>query len=269
MVSSFLFTTILIHLTFITAQPLFAAPDDQIVTEKRKPPQAQQNFGRIEFNEQNLNQWIFQGVNTESGARSRLSSQLKIQFDELDRVCNLKESQRQKLRLAAMGDERKFFGEVDAIRKKYQKLKNQDENEMQQHWQQLWQEIQPLQQKVQAGLLGPNSLFQKTLRRTLDEDQLAKYEANDRARRQFRYAASIDVAMIRFERKVPLKNNQREALRKLLLEKTVPPRVFGHQDYNFVMFQLSRLPKDTIRPLFDEQQWKAFSEQTEGNSLNL
>ncbi len=224
----------------------FAAPDD----EEPAPEAAavNQNFN---VNESNFDQWVFQRAGNASAGRQRIRSRLKLQFDELHRVCGLTDAQKQKLALAAEGDTKRFFDQVEEVRQKFLKVRN-DQNA----FGQIWQEIQPLQTKQAAGLFGDKSFYAKTLRKTLDAEQVEKYQAVLDERRRFRYRASIEVAMATLESSVALRNEQREALVHILIDKTQPPIAFGQYDYYLVMYRLASLPENDLKPLLDERQWK-------------
>ncbi|MEX2139254.1 MAG: hypothetical protein WD894_08340 [Pirellulales bacterium] len=230
----------------------FAAPDDV------EPPKA------AEANEQpqvfvdvaNIDQWIFQGRGNADSARQRLQSALQLQIDELHRVCELTDAQKRKLSLAARGDIRQFFEQVEAIREKFGALQN-DANA----FNGIWQEIQPLQQKLSRGLFGETSFFAKTLRKTLTPEQTVKYKANVEERRKYRYRAMVEVGVTTLENSVPLRHEQHTALVKLLLEKTQPPQTFGQHDNYVILHQLSTLPENEVKALLDERQWALLQRQ--------
>ena len=59
------------------------------------------------------------------------------------------------------------------------------------------------------GLFGDASLFRKTLRHTIDEEQAARYAAVDQERRAYRHRASIELAVAMIEQALPLTDEQR------------------------------------------------------------
>ncbi len=48
---------------------------------------------------------------------------------------------------------------------------------------------------------------------------------------------------------------------KLLKEETKPPRKLGENDYYVVLYQLSRIPEEKIKPVFDDIQWRFLKRQ--------
>lgn len=224
-----------------------AAPDD---IEEKKPQEAV-NVHFFQMDEANFDANVFQPSGNAKQARTQIETKFKLQLDELNRACQLTEAQQQKLRLAASSDVKRFFDEVAEIRKKVNAGKL-DQNA----WNNIWQEIQPLRNKQATGLFGETSFFAKTIRKTLTEEQIAKYDAVNNERRRFRYRAAIEVALTSMESSVPLNHSQHDSIVKLLMDETQPPAAFGQYDQYVVMYQLERLPQTKLKPLLDEQQWK-------------
>ena len=154
--------------------PVVSGADDD---DERPPAEDAQANGRVLIDEANFDRWVFQGnarvvvVRGHGGvaengvaatARVQLDSQLKVRLDELVRDCHLNEAQQRKLALAGRGDIKRFFDQVEEVRKKFLAVRN-DQNRLNQ----VWQEISPLQQQFSTGLFGEQSLFAKVLRTTL------------------------------------------------------------------------------------------------------
>lgn len=236
----------------------FAAPDDG-----EPPPVAAAANNDFNMDESNFDQWVFQGSGDAATGRARIASQLKLKVDELVRVCQLTDEQQKKLTLAARGDMKRFFDDVEVVRKKFLAVKN-DQNA----FQNIWQEISPLQQKLSAGLFGEASLFGKSLRKTLTDEQQAQYRVVVDERRRFRYRATIETSLITLSNTVTLRVEQHDALLKLLVEETQPPHVFGQYDHYLVLYRLAQFPIKKIKPLFDARQWKLLAPQlNQGRSL--
>ena len=221
-----------------------ATDDDEIVTVV-----AAANPDVQEINV-NFDSWVFPGAQTAEAGRHRLTMQASLQLAEVKGICNLSQEQQDKLRLAVDGDLGRFFTEVETLRRKFTITKRDREavNEM-------WQEVQPLQAKQARGLTGPDSLFGRTLKAMLTAEQANEYDTATGERRRFRYKAAIAAALHSLENTVALKDEQRAALTKLLLE-LPPPRVFGQYDQHLVNYRLASLPMAELKPLFDDRQWQ-------------
>jgi hypothetical protein len=226
---------------------------DDIVPAKQEVAVEDQMF---QMDEANFDANVFQPSGNADQARIQMETKLKLQLNELNRVCELSDAQSHKLKLAATVDIKRFFGAVAVIRKKVKAGKIN-----QQEWQEIWQEIQPLRTRQQAGLFGDSSFFAKSIRKTLNPEQLVKYEVLVNERRRFRYRASISVAIVNLQNTVPMRRAQQQAIIKMLLEETQPPPVFGQYDQYLVMYQMARLPEEKFKPLFDEEQWKQLQVQ--------
>lgn len=227
---------------------LWAAPDDI------EPVDQAQAQGEFNIDESNFDQWIFQGNGNAANGKARLITRLNLQLAEIDRLCGLTTEQKEKLQLAARGDTKRFFDEVEVVRQKFLAVRH-DQNA----FGQIWQDIQPLQRRVSIGLHGETSMFHKALRRTLNPDQIERYQNLLDERRKYRYRASIEVALTSIEHSVPLKHSQHEAIVKLMLDETPTPLAFGQYDQYLILHQLSKLGETRVKPLLDERQWKLMS----------
>jgi hypothetical protein len=214
------------------------------------------NQAQVMWSDDTIDQWIFGSGRNAQQAKKRLESQLTLRIEELDRVCALTDIQKKKLRLAGQGDVKRLFDDMAVIRKKFDKLRN-DQNAINQ----IFQEIQPLQARIAAGIFQSHSFYQKSVLKTLTAEQAAKLEQLDVERRKFRYHAKILLALTVMDAGVPLRDEQRQKLIKILQEETKPPKRFGQVDYYVVVYQMSKLPEEKIKPIFDEAQWKALQLQ--------
>jgi hypothetical protein len=233
---------------------LIAAPDDEEITAEAAAEARQPQ--RVMFADQNFDQWVFPGVNNAKMGQERLYNQATLRLTEIDRICQLSAAQKEKLKLAARGDLERFAEEVEAVRRKFQEAKN-DQNAMNQ----IWQDIQPLQIKQATGLMGPDSLLSKVLPKTLNQEQAAAYQVVVDRRRRFQYRAAIASSLVTLQNTVPLEHRQREALIKLLLEETQPPERTGQYDYYLVMYRMAHLPAAKVQPLLEQRQWQTLQQQ--------
>jgi hypothetical protein len=183
-----------------------------------------------------------------------------LQLAEIDRVCKLSESQKQKLQLAARGDLQRLLSEAAIFRLKYDKLmkgqKGNDPNAFNEVWQQMHEELQPLQMRMMRGLTSdPKSLFMKVLPKTLTAEQQQAYDVVALERLRFRYEASVAASLHQLDDVVVINEEQRAALAKVLLAMP-PPRLSG-QYYTYVIWmRLGLAPQEKLEPLFEAAQWK-------------
>jgi hypothetical protein len=237
----------------VQAQQVPGLDDDEDEPEAAGMVQQQNVFM---MDDSNFDMWVFGGNRNGAQGRKRLDDLLSLQIELLDRECKLDEAQKKKLLLAGRGDAKRFYDRVDVLRRKFQKVKN-DQNKIGE----IYQEIQPLQLVLNAGPFGEGSIFAKTLPRALKPEQVTKYEEIDRERRRFRYGAKVDGFIARLDNSLGLTDEQRRKIRKVVLDETLPPRSFGQQDQQVVTLQVSKIPEAKLRPIFDEAQWKIVSRQ--------
>ncbi len=217
--------------------------------------------GQIQWTDENLDQQVFNRgggpVRNAAAARKELDRSLLLIIQEIDRVCKLTEAQKKKLQLTGRGDIKRFFDQYEVVKQKFQRLKPRLQGDnWQEAWQELWQDINPLQMNLQSGLFHEDSLLHKSMRHTLTAEQLPRYQAQAEERRRFHHRASIELAVNSFEESMPLRDAQRQELIALLLKELKPPRKSGRYEVYVVNVQMSLLPEDKLKPVFDRAQWK-------------
>jgi hypothetical protein len=227
--------------------------DDDDKEELKRPIGVRGGFQEAEFD-----RWIFQNVGDGlAGARKRLEQMLALRIDDIDRTCKLTEAQKKRVRLAGRGDIKQFYVLYDKVRRKFLEVRH-DPQKVQNE---IWAEIRPLQGMVQFELFDEDSLLFRSLHNSLTGEQLALFEAGAREQRASRHLARIEVVVELLDLNVPLTNLQRREVIAALKKLTKPPRKSGSPGYFGVMYQMSQLPDEKIKPLFDGVQWKAVRAQ--------
>jgi hypothetical protein len=227
-----------------TAQDDEDAPDEDAARVER-------TFSDIDFDS-----WVFRHGQAAADVQLQLDKALDLAIDDVNRTARLTDAQRAKLQLAGRGDIRRYFDQVEALRRKVVSLRR-DSGAVND----VWRQIQPLQTQLAIGLFGDRSLFRKSLRRVLEAEQAAGYEQNERDRRRFQYRAKLEWVVAMLDNVMMLRDDQRQAFVQLLLKETRLPLVFSESDHYVVMWQMSRLPEDKLKPLFDDEQWKILNTQ--------
>lgn len=221
---------------------------DAVMEEEEEEPRQAQIQHQFQIDESWFDQWLFNGSNA-TQRKKRLEARITLHVSAVDAVCSLTDAQKQKLELAGRGDIKQLFDAIETARVQFQAVRND-----QQKFNAFWPEVQPLQVRLQAGQFGKGSLFEKVLARTLDAEQSARFEKQQLERRKFQYEARIGVVLTSLEKGMPLRDEQRQKLSKLIVEETQPPKVFGQYDYYVVMYQLAKLPKEKLEAILDEKQ---------------
>jgi hypothetical protein len=208
------------------------------------------------INDAQFDMWVFGGPRNSGAGRNKLDALLDLSVDEVSRECSLSDIQRQKLLLAGRGDIKRFFEKVEEKRKKFDKLKT-DQNKIGE----LYQELVPLQAALHAGLFGDGSLYSKTLKRVLGEHEDARYEEVVREKNRFRYRAKVGLAVAQLDQTLGLSDKQRRDLVELILQECQPPSRYGQYDYYLILYQAGKIHRDKLKPLFKDKQWAFFVRQ--------
>jgi hypothetical protein len=233
--------------------PVRSEPDDDDDEKDAKQDAAAQP--QVFFAEENFDQWVFQNNGTFTDARRRLEQLMSLRLDDIDRVCKLSKAERAKLQLAGRGDIKRFFVLYDHVKQKFQAARND-----QQKMNDIWREINPLQVML-YNMFDDSSFLGKSLRHALPPEKFALYQAALRQRAAGRHRAHVELAVAVLEQNMPLRDAQRKEVIDLLVKIAKLPRKTGNYGYYILMYQMSELPEEKIRPLFDDAQWKVISRQ--------
>ena len=147
------------------------------------------------------------------------------------RTCGLSEIQKKKLVLAGRGDIKRFFDKVEEKRKKFDKVKT-DQNKVGE----IYQELMPLQVTLNSGLFTEDSFYAKTLKKVLSQEEEARYHKVVEEKRQFRYRAKVELVVAQLDQTVGFRDAQRRQLVELILRETQAPTRYGQYDYYLVLY---------------------------------
>lgn len=198
-------------------------------------------------------QWVFNRSGGAGIARNRLSAALELQIDEINRVCGMNDAQKRKLQLAGRGDIKRFFDRVEEAKRRYVLVMNHQNHN-------IWEDIQPLQTALSSGIFLDESIFAKTVKKTLTSEQANLLAELERERNKNRYLTTIDWFVTHLDKGLGMTALQRRRLSELL-KQTRPPRRFGSADYYLLMYRASQIPEDQIKAIFDDVQWRLLSMQ--------
>jgi hypothetical protein len=244
-----MFAKLLLCAIVLVGSPLLAADDD----DDAPPPDPNQPV--FILTPETFDQWVFSNVGNSAQAFSEIDSQVKLRIEAVDRVCSLSQLQKLKLQLAADRDIKKFRDEYDQLKNKFQHTR-QNPNDLQK----VYSAIAPLQQQWNAGIISDSSMLGKVIESTLTADQWAAYQKELAERMNYRYRAKIKLALASLESTVPITDEQREQLEKLLIAETKPPKKFSQFDAQVVLLQAANLPEAKLKNIFDDGQMKSLQQ---------
>ena len=116
----------------------------------------------VQFNPEQVDQWVFSRWGGAAAAKIRLEANLALRIDDIDRACAVTELQKKKLKLAGLGDIKRYYDRVEDLKRKYTTSAGSPQVNNN-----IWQEMQPLQLELNDGLFGDDSIFVKTIKSTL------------------------------------------------------------------------------------------------------
>ena len=122
---------------------------------------------------ENFDRWVFGDGVGEVARRDRLNSLIWRKVDAVSRKRALTAAEESKLRLAALGDIKRFFDRVEDRRRKFEAARTQFNTGMA-----FLNSIEPLGKEFEDGPFGEGSLFAKTLRK-IENDARAARPAGD------------------------------------------------------------------------------------------
>ena len=186
--------------------------------------------------------------------RGRMNAVAAVEIQAVHVCVSLTDSQQKKLKLAARGDIAKLFDRVAELRPKVTaKPMNQQE------YVELMRELQPLRMNQQFGVIAEDSLFRKTLRRILTDEQRVLWQKLQRERQK----TIIETALQNAERTEPglkLKNETRTKIVELILDHGRLPQSVGPYGAHIVFLEANLLC-DRVKPLLTDDEWKKFEWQ--------
>lgn len=187
--------------------------------------------------------WVFGG--NANRFRQAIVEQLETAVETLDWKYGLSTAEREKLALAGRADIRRFFEQVEVLRREYRETRGD-------HRQLLVVHRKSVALRLDAAdrLFDARSFFAKVASATLKN--AASNRASARRQRQLRSAA--ERAIVPLESIASLLPEQSEALVELLPAEEPPINVGGDDDV-LMKYRLTEFSEEQMRPLFDEAQW--------------
>jgi hypothetical protein len=226
-------------------------PDPLVIDEEAENEAVVQPMNRVWImNDEQFDQWVFGAPRNSRAGRNQLDSLLTLQVDDVARIGQLTELQKKKLVLAGRGDIKRFLEKVEEKRQKFEKVKT-DQNKVGE----IYQELLPLRSILQTGLFNQGSLYAKTLKTVLNDQEIDEYQKRIREKNQFRYRAKIELVVAQLDQSVGFRADQRRGFIELILSETEPPDRYGQYDYYVVLYQAAHVPAAKLEPLFEQRQW--------------
>jgi hypothetical protein len=190
-------------------------------------------------------------------ARRRLELRLKSRIEQIDRACKLTREQREKLNAAGRGDIKRAFARAEELKGKHVRLVLPAENQPQ-----LIDDVaEHHRATTEVDCFGEGSLFSKILPKTLTPEQTAIREKSMREAASAQHLSTIRWAAGSLALWLQLAPEQRQKLESVLIARTRVPRRFGEYDYYGLLFQMSKLPEEELKTIFNVEQRQKMEHQ--------
>ncbi|WP_422929351.1 hypothetical protein [Singulisphaera sp. PoT] len=222
-------------------------------------------------------------LNAEIDAREWLDAELERRINELEQKYGLSPDQMGNLRLAGTGDIKLFFDKIESMRTEFRSVSSSPAKVIR-----LIRDFYGTRRSMITELFGEDSIFYKTLKNSLNNDQFATHYDEVRKVRRRRYWGLINQYLKKARRTMALTNSQTAEFMHALLEETEPPAIIpsreleirflreaalasSHQpisvrtyDEEVVLLQISKLPEARLREILDDEQLRLLAERIKG-----
>lgn len=244
--------------------PVFALADEDVVENVDIQPRftiSEQQFDQSVFNTRGavvianggrLKQVVVSQTTPIEQAKSQLETYINAEITTVDLRCNLTETQKKKLRLAGRGDIADFFARVMELRRRCT-----SESMTQLEYTKLLAEMHGLQMMIQIGPIGDATLFRKTLRSLLSDEQTAQYRVLERELRIAMIKAALSVDWGQDGKPVRLAAETQQKVVEMVLKNSCLPTSQGPYRIYIVLLEIDRL-EDRLKPLFNDEKWQQF-----------
>ena len=179
---------------------------------------------------------------------------MQAEMQAIHSTCSLTEIQKKKLQLAGRGDIHQFFSRVSELRPKLT-----SKPLSRQQYLELTKELQSLRMATELVTFGEGSLFQKTLRRALTDEQHARYRVLERGR-QMRMVESVVSNWGRMPDGINLRAESRQKFVDVLVDHGHLPQTRSPYIHYIVLSEVGRL-EDRLKPLLTEENWEKLQTQ--------
>lgn len=205
-----------------------------------------------------LESWIFQQAGDAGSGKRAMEAEINLRINRLEQYAKLSDIQRQQLKLAAQGDVKRFYDQVEEVICKVEKMKLNQGN-----FNEAYQLTIPLQTTLRNGIFGPSSLFHKVSRSVISGEQRERYEAAEQNRIKLRGDAFLKATIRKIGQEIPLTAKQHQQLFELASPGFKEPGVEYHYKELYASIYLVNLPEDSLAQILDAEQLRELKKRKE------
>jgi hypothetical protein len=203
-----------------------------------------------------LQSYIYQGKTFDQFCTD-LSASTGATLATLGSIVEMDAQQLSLLKLACEGDVARLMQEITRIA---EQTKDVDMNNIQpERWNDIWDLIMPARQKVELGLHGQGSLFEKSMLTVLQPEQARIYHDHLRKSEVEFLTATFKLTLFELESILPLTSSQRTAIVELVDQSMLPRKVQLGMAQLSGLVVFAKLPRDKVSEILNEDQMKTFN----------
>lgn len=190
--------------------------------------------------------------------QNELNSKSKVMIQACRESLNLTPQQEQMLALACRGDVVRVMQEITEVDQHTKSYNMQDLNNNQEEWQKIWPIVMPVRNRIETGIHGKGSLFEKAIESALDTNQLEAFAEQKKQQRLRLFRAVTKLTLVSFEKECPLTERQRDKIVALINQAPTPKAVNDGMEYYVGVIMLAKLPKEEVQQILNKEQFKLF-----------
>lgn len=195
---------------------------------------------------------------TAERAGRQLEAKLEDRIVRVDRICGLTDAQEVKLRLAGRGDIKRLLDRAADTRSRLDEVDGDAEAVAN-----LFAAAAPIRKDMSRGPFRVGSLFVKTLRTSLDEGQLARYDEAVLERVIRQYGKQVDRLVALMAEQAKLDEEQQTRLAAVLREEMPKLCEDDVPGVSMVVRHAVSLPAETLESILDDAKWRWLAQRFE------
>jgi hypothetical protein len=208
----------------------------------------------INYNPENFDRLCFRNM-IASAARDHARLMLKAQLIMTESSATLTDDQRQKLMLAGQVDIQRFFAKFESLKRNWV-FGSIPQDVFSQQFPKMRESAAPLMARFQSGLHDNQSLYHKTLAKTLTPQEFELTEAAALKRKQTLYRNLVRATVAALDSRLPLTVKQRDGVIQTVLSNTEPMDPISYtQPMLFLVLPKFAEVQAQLEPLFSEEEW--------------
>ena len=193
--------------------------------------------------------WIFQEIDSREMPMSVLQEQIALEIARILSVIDLSDEQIRLLRLAGSGDIKRFYDRMAQVRRQVVAMSQDQKDGGRAHGL-----TTPLRAELRKGLFGADSLFQKVVATSLNDQQTAALQQHLSRLDKLQTESAARTFVAKIGCHLPLTSVQRTNLTRVLLDNVKSVGNNSPHQFYVVLHRFISIPREQYETFFDENQ---------------